>query len=470
MNGNKARTLKERGISLIFTAMTLVFIVPMVGLAIDAGILYTVKGKLQMAVDAASLAAARALSRGNDDTSQQNNATAVAQEYVLLNFPSGYFNVATPTFGTNNSGISIDESVANQRSVSVTAYVNAPLYFLRWLGTNNTTVSATATAVRRDVNVVVVMDRSGSLTISNSCTPLKGAAVSFVNKFANGRDNMALVTFATSSTPDFLIADNFQTASPSVPTILNSVNCTGGTNTSQGLWEGYQQLVALNQPNALNVILLFTDGYPNTFTATYPIKSTSSCTNKNPKTGVLAAAYANPLTQPTSPSAIFGIMVSLATAQPMASDQTPGPPTSQGGDAGCAYASNLQNVASDIQSIPTTDAWGNNMNTGYQAVTINGGNINVDPTSVQNAGWNAADSAALRVRQSTTIPNIRIFSIGLGNSGGVPADFLERAANDPRASNFDANYPAGAYFFAPQSSDISDAFAQVASAILHLAR
>src|SRR5579862_5513622 len=105
MNGNKARTLKERGISLIFTAMTLVFIVPMVGLAIDAGILYTVKGKLQMAVDAASLAAARALSRGTDDTTQQNNATAVAQEYVLLNFPTGYFNVSSPTFGAGASTV-----------------------------------------------------------------------------------------------------------------------------------------------------------------------------------------------------------------------------------------------------------------------------------------------------------------------------------------------------------------------------
>src|SRR5579864_5175388 len=109
MNGNKAKTLNERGISLIFTAVTLVFIVPMVGLAIDAGILYTVKGKLQMAVDAASLAAARALSRGNDDNTQQSNARAVAQEYVLLNFPSGYFNVGTPTFGSGNSGISIED-------------------------------------------------------------------------------------------------------------------------------------------------------------------------------------------------------------------------------------------------------------------------------------------------------------------------------------------------------------------------
>ena len=471
MSRNRAANFKERGISLIFTAMTLVFIVPMVGLAIDAGILYTVKGKLQMAVDAASLAAARALSRGNDDATQQNNARAVAEEYVLLNFPSGYFNVSTPTFGNNNSGISIDESVANQRSVSVTAYVTAPLYFLRWLGSTNTTVSATATAVRRDVNVAVVMDRSHSLALSGSCAPLKNAAVSFVNKFSNGRDNLTLVTFATSSMPDFPIANNFQTASPSVPTILNSIDCQGGTNTAQGLWQGYQQLVTLNQPNALNVLILFTDGYPNTFTATYPIKSTSSCTNKNPKTGVLAAAYSNPLTQPTTPSANYGIMNYIATAQPMASDMTVGP---AGNYAGCTYSSGWtnsgQNVASDIQYIPTTDYWGNNMNTGYQAVTMVSGNINVDPFSVQNAGWNAADSAGLRVRRSAAIPNIRIFTIGLGNSGGVPADFLERVANDPRASNYDPNYPAGAYHYAPTSADISDAFAQVASEILHLAR
>src|SRR5579864_8732680 len=257
MNGNKAKTLNERGISLEFRRVLFRSIVPMVGLAIDAGILYTVKGKLQMAVDAASLAAARALSRGNDDATQQNNAKAVAEEYVLLNFPSGYFNVATPTFGNGNSGISVDESVANQRSVSVTAFVTAPLYFLRWLGSTNTTVSATATAVRRDVNVAFVMDRSGSLTTSGSCTPLKAAAVSFVSKFANGRDNVGLVTFATSSMPDFAMADTFQTASPNVPTILNSITCTGGTNTGQALWQGYQQLVTLNQPNALNVVLLF---------------------------------------------------------------------------------------------------------------------------------------------------------------------------------------------------------------------
>jgi len=468
MTGLKARTKRERGISVIFTAISLTTIVPLVGLAIDAGILYTVKGKLQMAVDAGALAGARALSRGNDDTTQQNNAKSVAQAYALLNFPSGYFNISPPAFPAGS--ITVDESVANQRSVTVSGTVNAPLYFLRWLGDTAANVSATATAVRRDVNVVIVMDRSGSLANSGSCSGLKSAAVQFVSKFANGRDNLGLVTFATSSANDFAIANNFNTASPSVTSILNSLNCTGGTNSAQGLYYGYQQLVGLNQPAALNVVLFFTDGYPNTFTASFPIKSSSSCSSKTNKEGVLAAGYSNPTGAPTSPSAMFGLLSWVGGTQPMSSDLNlpPNPPTSS---SGCAYASDFTSVGSDIAYIPNTDVWGNSTNTGYQTVTSDGnGHIAANALNNQNAGWNAADDAGNKIRISTTIPNIHTYSIGLGNSGGIPADFLERAANDPRASNYNTNYPAGLYVYAPTSADLSNAFAEVASQILHLSK
>jgi hypothetical protein len=111
------------------------------------------------------------------------------------------------------------------------------------------------------------------------------------------------------------------------------------------------------------------------------------------------------------------------------------------------------------------------MTTGYQTVTTSGGYMVLNGTNIVNASVNAADSQGLKIRQSAVLPNIRVFSIGLGNApGGVPDDFLERVANDPRASNFDTAYPAGKYVFAPTSADISDAFAQVASEILHLAR
>jgi hypothetical protein len=471
MPKNRENKQGEKGISLIFTAMTLVFVVPLVGLAVDGGILYTVKAKLQTAVDAGALAGARTLSRGNDSTTQANNAISVAEEYVLLNFPNGYFNIAAPVF-TANQVTADTTSVNHQRTVSVTASVTAPLYFLRYLGNNSTTVSATATAVRRDVNVVFVMDRSGSLTITGSCTPLEADAENFVNHFSDGTDNVGLVTFGTSSQPDFPIANNFQTSSNPQPidTILNETDCTGGTNTAQGLSQAYQQLTTLNQPSALNVILLFTDGYANTFTATFAhanFQSSSSCSNTtNSKTGVMAATF-NTSVSLTNPVGEAGLFYQVASNQPMSSDVTIGPP---GNYSGCSYASNSSNVSNDIKSIPTTDYWGNNMNTGFMPVTMNGSYINVDATSVQNAGFNAADSAALTIRQSTALPNIHVYSIGLGNAGGVSDDFLERVANDPRASNYNSTYPTGEYIYAPTTAELSDAFATIASQILHLSK
>src|SRR5581483_10876797 len=115
------------------------------------------------------------------------NAQTVAQQYVALNFANGYFGTPAPTVTPTVD----DTSVPNQRSVSVTASVAVPTYFMRFLGVNSVNLDASAQAVRRDVNVVLVMDRSGSLSLTNSCEPLKQAAINdFVTQFAVGRDNV----------------------------------------------------------------------------------------------------------------------------------------------------------------------------------------------------------------------------------------------------------------------------------------
>lgn len=462
----------ERGIALLITSVMLVFIIPMIGLSVDVGILYAVRTKLSMACDAGALVGARSLSRGLDDAAQQASAKAVAKQYILLNFPNGYFGTPAPV----PPDPTIDESIANQRSVTVSASVNVPLYFLRWLGGSFTAVSSTATATRRDVNVVIVMDRSGSLALSGSCASLQQAAVNFVNRFANGRDNVALVTFATSSLADFPIANNFQSASPNVITILNSLNCTGATNSAEGLWLGYSQLVALNQPNALNVLLFFTDGYPTAITSTFPIKVSSTCTDHSAKLGVLTVGFSPGA--PLIPVIPIGLYYQVGQTQPMGLDQTLAP-TSASARQNCSYAANVQTIAADVTYIPNTDSYGNAMNTNYQPVTYydGNGNINVDAWSVQNASVNAADSAGLRIRQGASvagigggISGIRVYSIGLGNFGGVPDDFLERVSNDPRATNFDNSKPAGFYIYAPTAADLSDAFGQIAAEILHISR
>ena len=103
---------REKGFVWIFTAMTMVIIIPMIGLAIDTSVLYIVKAKLQGAVDGAALAGARALARGANGAAQIASAQAAAQAYVKLNIPEGYLLstnlvVSLPT---------VDLSVAFQRT------------------------------------------------------------------------------------------------------------------------------------------------------------------------------------------------------------------------------------------------------------------------------------------------------------------------------------------------------------------
>ena len=468
---------RRRGIVLTMAAMFFVLSIPIVGLVIDLGIQYMMQTKLQMAIDAATLAAARSLSRGNDDATQQTNAKETAQQYLTANFPQGYLGVATPSV----TNLTVDESQPHVRSVSMTASTSVPLMFMSWFGVSAGTFGATSTATRRDVNVVVVMDRSGSLALSGSCSAVQNAAIGFVSKFANGTDNVGLITFATSSRQDFPLATDFNTASPNMSTIIGEVTCTGATSSAQALWQGYQALAALNQTAALNVILFFTDGQPTAVTTLLPEKAGSTCVNPGPFTGVFTVGFSG-----SSPAGTGGVMDYNAPAQPMSSDMilisgTEGDPT------GCTFANSWTSqwylADQDIAGVPTTDIWGNNLNNGYQSVSLAGGLVSMPSNSTGalnmiNASTNAADDAAARIRAGAApgpglsgLTNITIFSIGLGNSA-YPANggFLERVANDPQSSSFNSAAPTGLYVFAPSAADLSDAFSRVASEILRLAK
>src|SRR5947209_2227295 len=117
----------ERGVAIYVSVVLLVLTIPMMGLAIDGTLLYIVKTRLQGAVDGAALAAAKALSRGNDDTTQKNAAVIAAATYVKLNYPSSFFFSNDVTVDTApGADITIDLSVANQRTVTVTAHVVEP--------------------------------------------------------------------------------------------------------------------------------------------------------------------------------------------------------------------------------------------------------------------------------------------------------------------------------------------------------
>ena len=465
-NNSSNKKAGQRGVALMIFALILVGLVPAIGLAIDLAIVYIAQSKLSAAVDSAVLAAARGLSRGSDSASQQSNAVTVAANYVAANFQIGFLGASGLTSTTSIT------TQSNSRTVTTNASVIMPLTFMRMLGPSSRTVQASATATRKDVNVMLVLDRSGSLALSGSCNPMKAAATAFIGQFSAGRDNVGLLTFATGYRIDSPLSTSFLTGSPTMINIINGINCTGATNSSTALSQAYNALSALNQPNALNVILFFTDGQPTHVTAQNWIPSSSSCKPKHKYVnGVIGGGF-DTSTTPYTPSGICGLLDWNSDPEPLSSD------LKLISYNGCSYNSSIWNVASDVSNMKNTDVWGNSIANNYTTVSYDGaGNVDYTAQNMMNIATNATYSAAKTIQQGgssiagSSLAGVYIFSIGLGNAGFPPnASLLKDVSNDPSASNYNASYAQGLYIAAPTTADLNPAFQRVASEVLRLSR
>ena len=494
--------LRKKGVALILTALMLTLIVPMVGLAIDAGVLYAIRARAQTACDAAALGAARALSVGLTLAAQEQSARQRANNYFDANFPVGA--METGTGATRTISILVEETGFRSRRVTVTADLQAPAYFMRYLGWGTGSkllrVITMGQASRRDVNVIMVVDRSGSLQSAGACDDLEAASIAFVNQFANQRDRLGLITFGGASNLDYAptMAFKDRPALTSKLDLLYPGGCNGWTGSAQALWQGYQQILTINEPGALNVILFFTDGNPNALTAQWPVRTVttpelsykSRCydwiNNKyytdagwNPAgqtyLGFMAIQY-NPS------NGRDGIRGHVAGAMPVSDD--PGRiaiPYGYSGSAkstssDCYYRSNPAETYKDFGYIPNTDYFGTSV-FGWKSVTTwpaghpFAGKARLsssDYTSGQNAAINAVDNVAARIRAKAGNPNIStvIYVIGLGGVGAAEDALLMRISNDKDSPIYDPTAPEGLYIYAPSATQLNAAFVQIASEIL----
>jgi Flp pilus assembly protein TadG len=307
-SGRKSR---ERGSTLIVGIASLVFIiVPMSGLAIDVGIIYAVRSRLQASVDGAALAAARALVLGQTITSQESTAKQNAVNWFYANFPSGTW----ATYGTvmSTSNVAIDDtSVPNLAKIQITATTTVPTWFLKYLGFNFTNLGVIGQSSRRDVVAMMVLDRSGSMNSTvGACASLIAAGKIFTGQFAAGRDRVGLISFSDNVYIHSPPSTSFQTtlgytnsSGPGGTGELDTITCAGGTSTPMAMSVGFNQLYQLNLPGAFNTLLLETDGLPNTLlqnsynsalvgTNKTNLSNSSGCKDNNNKT-VAAGGFNN---------------------------------------------------------------------------------------------------------------------------------------------------------------------------------
>lgn len=466
MTNSKLSQRKRKGVVLMIMAVAMMFIViPAVGLAIDGAVVYTIRAKLQSATDAAAVSGARSFSKGLNPTAQQGAASTTAVKYFRANMNSAWNPLSAPDPTVTFPAASTPRTVI----VNVASTAVAPTYFMKILNVNSVTVTAVSQAVRRDVKIMMVLDRSGSLQTAGACDDLREAAKGFVASFTDGRDELGMITFGTSHRVDFAIANNFKTASTPLSTIINNINCTGGTSSAAAYWSGYQQLVANPEQGVLNVLLFFTDGQPNTLHMTnLEVKSTSTCSSFSPKAGVVAPA--------TNGVNVLGLYNPVQTsAPPVSSDQNFAANTS-----GCKFRSNASNLPQDIVALTAAgadedeevDAHGNLL-TGYKSVNRTSGRIRIDHHStVTNAATNALANAAVRARADASSRGLEMmtFAIGLGGAGAAEDEIMNRIANTAVSPSYDNTKPTGMYIRADNLTQLDEAFASLASETMRFAK
>jgi Flp pilus assembly protein TadG len=518
----------------MFTLMLPFVLVPMVGLAIDATMLFSVKAKLQAAVDGGALAAAQSLNSGLTFTTQKATAEKTADEFIRANIvvagpgQSGYWGAYNLNDSNCNGSpciVAAEDNTNKRRTVSVAATVQVPLLFMRILGFSSGTVTSRGMSARRDVVMVLVLDRSSSMT--PALQALKDGATYFVNQFQPSRDRLGLVAFGGSAIvayppldwnnaaptgPDTAFKNTPDTAaSPNMLTSISNIAIGSNTGTAEALMLGYKELKAANQPGALNVIVLWTDGQPNGITANFNnaatgvIKAASGCANKTTGGAAYNSSNANSMIGwmaqwggfvaggSANGRGIYGLaqtdnvtQTSVTNWLKNGTEPVLASPRSQG----CAYATNQANIPNDLTQIPTTDFYGNSTLgssaapytlTDYQQSEIWGNECNNgsrtaldltktgDACQVGLASWNAADMAGKQIRADTTLSPL-IYTMGYKGNGGDDPALMRRLANANVPSNtvYDSTKPQGLYLPIANVNDITPAFQSLLAEILRL--
>lgn len=155
----------QGGVIAVAFGLMIPVVIGSVGLSVDMAQAYLVKARLSSALDAAALAAA---AQGTEDEAEIQDKVDVFME---ANYPEG-------RIGTK---VNIDVEV-NGDELTVSATARLDTSFMTIFGYDDVTVEASTTVQRevRGLEVVMVLDNTGSMTTDNNIGTLKTATANFI--------------------------------------------------------------------------------------------------------------------------------------------------------------------------------------------------------------------------------------------------------------------------------------------------
>ncbi len=252
----------QQGIFSMLTAITLMMIFGFLILGFEVGKWYIVKAELSKTVDAASLLAATHQGNPNLDqffgVGQGEGLQELVRAAGEANFHEGMYGAESPNLtlvrddATGTIRVNAETDVANQ--------------FAGLYGKHETALASTGTAQKRDVEIMLVLDRSGSM--SSAMGDLKDAAKSFVGFFEDtqAEDSVGLVSFSHYVSVDSPLGQNFVI---DMEQAIGNMNATGFTNAEDALDQVDGPDGFTDATNVSQYVIFFTDGNPTAFRTTY---------------------------------------------------------------------------------------------------------------------------------------------------------------------------------------------------------
>jgi hypothetical protein len=122
--------------------------------------------------------------------------------------------------------------------------------------------------VRKPIDVVLIIDRSGSMLWNTAdsydpgssnprrITSAKAAAITFVEAMKAGNNQVGLVSFASSTTTDRSLTNDFN----GVQTSINALSATGATQMRRAIYEAVTDVDTNGRNGAVKAVILLTDG------------------------------------------------------------------------------------------------------------------------------------------------------------------------------------------------------------------
>ena len=423
----------------VTVALCLTLLIAVLGLALDSGRGYLVRARLGAAVDAAALAAARAVSRGEDAAARRASAEAAAGRAFRANYPAGYLG-STPAL--RPTGLRLE---AGRVVVDTSASASLPVGLTAVMGFTRLDIEAGAQAVRRDLDLALVLDASTSL--APAAQQVRDAALQFLERFDPDTDRVALLHFAYGAVVDAPIrteARGFDR--PALRAQLQALSFNGYTNSAEGVWQGRAQLngIAPAQRSTLRVMVFFSDGVPTALASRFRVAAPAGCDG----VGVLISDIDG--------ATVRGLW--RADRQDEALK----------GCAAVTLAPDALPVQYDAHAMAPAIAvaGGGPRPVGSEASWVN----------VNRAARNVAEAMAARARAD----GIHVYTIGLGEelerrngadneSGSDLLRCMANAADAPAACRAPGQ-PSGAYCHAQRADDLKPCFALLGAEILRLTR